>query len=375
MNEVGEKVIEPTHTGKRNSKFDLVALILCLIIALSVWLYVESINQDIVEKEIIVTFDAEKQIFDETGMYIFSGNKDIDYSQVEVKLTVSGSKAVLERYEDDEYVVELDTSGITQAGGRYGVYFKYKLPSDEIQYKSIVATAYTSSLMLVDHKAEREVDLTADYTDAPSKKESIVICTPKSEKISVSGPASMINEINKVVATVSIASLSESTVVKSKNFEFFGEDGSPILLNGSYVSLTPAEVDVNVVIKYINEPISIRVEPKSQDVGEYIYEIVSACYENGDPLTLLFDGDSSYFPKTGEIVWNIGDLSVIGEEKRETVATVINSSDFDSYRNKLSLHIPEDADKVIQIKISKRSKTTENLQPSVPENDDTTQTR
>ena len=352
MNEFEEKVVEPAHNGKGSRKFDLIALLLCLVIALSVWLYVESINQDIVEKEIIITFNAEKQIFDETGMYIFSGNEDIDYSQVEVKLTVSGSKAVLEKYDDDEYVVELDTSGITQAGGRYGVYFKYRLPSEEIQYKSIVATAYTSSLMLVDHKAEREVPLTAYYVDTPSKKESIIECIPKTEKIFISGPASMVNEISSVMATVNVNTLTESTVVKSKSFEFFGEDGSPILLNGSYVTLTPSEVEIDVIINYVNEPLTVRVEPKTQSTDGVTYE-ASISFENGEAVVLYFDGESSCFPRNGELVWNIGDLSIWTDGDPKTVSDILNSTAFDEYRNKLSLHNADDSNKTVQIIVKK----------------------
>ncbi len=360
MSEFEEKIAEPTHHGKGSRKFDLIALILCLVIALSVWLYVESINQGIVEKEIIITFDAEKQIYEETGMHIFSGNEDIDYSQVEVKLTVSGSKAILEKYDDDEYVVELDTSGITQAGGRYGVYFKYRLPHEEIQYKSIVATAYTSSLMLVDHKTEREVWLTADYVDTPAKNESIVECIPKTEKIFISGPASMVNEISNVVATVNVNSLKESTVVKSKSFEFFGADGSPILLNGSYVTLTPSEVEVDVVIKYVNEPISIRVEPKNE---------TSISFENGEAVVLYFDGDSSSFPSNGEIVWSIGEFNGV----QATVSDILSSTAFDEYRDKLLLHNPDDGSKKVVItKIQLEDTNQGNDTPAGSENDDNT---
>ena len=352
MNEMDEKIIEPAHQGKRNKKFDIIALVLCLFIALSVWLYVESINQDIVEKEIIITFNAEKQIYDETGMHIFSGNEDIDYSQVEVKLTVSGSEALLEKYDDDEYVVELDTSGITQAGGRYGVYFKYKLPHEEIQYKSIVATAYTSSLMLVDHKSEREVPLSAYYVDTPAKKESIIECVPKTERIFISGPASMVNEIGRVVATVNVNTLPESTVVKSKSFEFYGEDGSPILLNGSYVTLDPSEVEIDVVIKYVNEPITVRIEPKTQIADGFTYE-TSVSFKNGDSIVLCFDGDSSYFPSNGEIVWNIGDLSLFTDGDNITVSNILSSEAFAEYRDKLSLHNPDDENESIKINIKK----------------------
>ncbi len=365
MNEFEEKMVEPTPHGKRSRKFDIIALLLCLVIALSVWLYVESINQDIVEKEIIITFDAEKQVFDETGMYIFSGNEDIDYSQVEVKLTVSGSEALLEKYEDDEYVVELDTSGITQAGGRYGVYFKYRLPNEEIQYKSIVATAYTSSLMLVDYKTEnKEVSLTADYVDTPAKKESIIECIPKTEKIFISGPASMVNEISAVVATVNVNTLTESTVVKSKSFEFFGEDGSPILLNGSYVTLTPSEVEVDVKIDYVNEPVEIQYDFKVPEVGTYVYE-VSLTFENGTPVILNFNGNSLHFPDNGKIVWHFGDISEHPEEKSIKVSDFMKDPAFDEFREYLQLSNEEDGERLLVIKVIKKLPASSEL----PDND------
>ena len=70
----GENISE-----KKYKKIDLVALILCLIVAIAIWVYVMNLNRSVAEKTITLTVDVSGQIEAATdGMTILSDSNTID---------------------------------------------------------------------------------------------------------------------------------------------------------------------------------------------------------------------------------------------------------------------------------------------------------
>ena len=111
-------------TQRKSHRFDIIALILCLIISIGIWLYVMNSNQEITEKTIIITVDAVSQVERDTNMSIISGSELMDYSKIMVELTVTGTKSAIEKYEDSQYIIELDTSALEEGkAGKYILVF------------------------------------------------------------------------------------------------------------------------------------------------------------------------------------------------------------------------------------------------------------
>ena len=117
-------------TQKKSYRFDVIALVLCLVIAIGIWLYVMNSNQETAEKTIIITIDAIAQVEKETNMSIITGSELMDYSKIMVELTVTGTKSAIEKYEDSQYVVELDTS--TLEDGKAGKYNQNRVSGGRI---------------------------------------------------------------------------------------------------------------------------------------------------------------------------------------------------------------------------------------------------
>ena len=73
-----EKVVSEIESAdnsaspKKHGRLDIVALIVSLIIALSIWIYVVNTTQSEIERTITVSVDISGQIYEDTGMTIFS---------------------------------------------------------------------------------------------------------------------------------------------------------------------------------------------------------------------------------------------------------------------------------------------------------------
>ena len=101
-----EGLAAATPAGKGKTPYslsgvDIVALVLCLLAAVVIWLYATNVNQTLAEKDIYVTVNANREI-ESKGFSIIYGDAKLDYSQIIVKLTVTGTQAALAKYEDSQ---------------------------------------------------------------------------------------------------------------------------------------------------------------------------------------------------------------------------------------------------------------------------------
>ena len=295
--------------GARNKshRFDVVALILCLVIAIGVWLYVMNSNQEITEKTIIITVDAVSQVEKDTNMSIIAGSELIDYSKIMVELTVTGTKSAIEKYDDSQYIVELDTSALEEGkAGKYNFSFKYTLPGNDVTFKSI-SPSYISTPVLVDVFSTVEVPLTADYKEGGISSGTLESLTPKNiDKVKVSGPKSIIDNVGHAIVNVNLAGYEKSTDIKSKTFEFLDKMGAPINNDYNYIKVEPSEVEVHLQINYTGKTVPISVKYTASDADVYKYSVTVSYSDNTDAL-LALTGDSLLFPES--LVYDLGDIT------------------------------------------------------------------
>lgn len=290
-------------TNKRPfTTLDIVALALCLLLALFIWIYAVNTNRTDTEKTIVFTINAEKQINDETGMSIIRGNDTTDYSQIRVELTVEGSSAALERYKDSDYFVSLDLSDIDTAGNKYWLSFTYKLPGDDISFKSI-SPSYLSKAVLIDKLIEREIEISAQCVEGGPSMGEIVALTPSEKTVTISGPESRINSISRVVANVSLVSgPSKSANILSNSFDLYDKNGYPFTNDNNYIEVTPSVVNVYVQINYKNKimPLNVRYDyeyESSEDAKKYEYLCNAKFADDNSDVAIIMSGDSNGFYK------------------------------------------------------------------------------
>ena len=264
-------------------------------------------NQVITEKTIIITVDAASQVANDTNMSIIAGSDIMDYSKIIVELTVMGTPNVLEKYDDSQYVVELDTSALEEGkAGKYNFSFKYTLPGNDVTFKSM-SPSYISTPVLVDVLSEREVALIADYKEGGISTGTLESLTPKNTNtVKVSGPKSIIDTIGTAIVNVNLAGYEKSTDVKSKTFEFLDRMGAPINNEYSYIKVVPSEVEVHIQINYNDKTVPISVKYIASDTDTYKYSVTVSYSDNTDAQIAL-SGDSALFPDS--LVYDLGDIT------------------------------------------------------------------
>ncbi len=347
---------------KKIRTVDIIALVICLASAFLIWLFVVNTNKTVVEKTIIVTVDAKSQIEDATGLSIISGRDMTDFSQFKVTLKVSGTQNLLDRYSDEDYVISIRTDPIKEGGsGKYTVRFNDpQLPNEGLTLNSMEPAYFDA---FVDELTEKEVTVKASVSEggvSEGEYEVYPIVSAdnkaKMEKVRIRGPKTTIDTIAQVNVKVNIANYQKSTVVKSQTFEFIDVNGVPYKGDNNYITVKKSEsnedikeIDVNVVIKYIEKPIAILSTPKytANDTDRFDYDVKISFSDNTEPI-LHLTGDSELFPSE-HIDYDLGDIT----EKSSFSITVEQFVKEHADLKGLTVN-PDDLAKVLNITISKK---------------------
>lgn len=354
MNE--QEFKKPIKSFKKSHTLDIVALVLCLIAAFLIWLFVANSNRAIIERTIIVTVDAKSQVEDDTGLSIISGLDTTDYSQFKVTLKVSGTQSTLDKYSDDDYIIRVQTDPIKEGGtGKYTLRFSDPVLPDESLTLNSMEPAYFD--VFVDKLIEKQVKVTASVSeggisDGMLDIYPVQLVNDKNiplEKVTIRGPKSTIDTIAKVDVKVSVANYSKSTVVKSRTFEFFDAYGVEYKNDNNYITVTPSEIDVNLVINYSNR--AVTISPKFEeptDLDEYKYRVDFSFVGNANTVVHM-SGDSILFPPDDRIDYELGDIM----EKAGTTFTINVADVVASYEADGLTVNTDDKAKVITVTVTK----------------------
>jgi hypothetical protein len=314
---------------------DIVALAICLIVAICVWLYVVNSNRAITEKTIVLTINAEDQIEYAKDGFSLYGNNQTDYSQLTVELTVSGTKEALERYEDSEYSVSLDLPENITAGGNYLITLLAKMPGDDVSLKSM-SPSYISTL--IDESSTREISLKVDTIGGLSAGLSVANLTTKvegsvSDKISVSGPKTIIDMIDQALVKVDITGFQKSVLNSNKisNYEFLDSNGKNIDSTGKYISYIEfdSEIRVDIQINFDSKTVPLTVSYFSED-GAYSYDCKAFFTEDSSDTVAMIaltgntDAFYEYLTDNFNIAYKVSDPF---DENSNTLTKIIKVSD------------------------------------------------
>ncbi len=295
---------------KKYKKIDIVAIILCLFIALSIWIFVMNTSQTEVDRTITLTVDVSSQIYEATGMTIFSNldgtfeGSDMDYSKLRVDLKVSGFKNILDRYEDSDYIINVKTDSI-QSGAVQRISFEPVMPSDEISFQSIVTSLPVDSLY-IDKQATATIS--GEKISATLKSGAVsgmtVTMTPNIEELTISGPEKTVNTIAQAQIGVDLLGITTSTKLTSEDIRFLDANGTPIVT--TYVKLEPesAEVDVRIDAER-SFPISFKQIAATDGTFKYALAIT------GEVTEIVLKGDTALMPSGNYVIDLVEDITKI----------------------------------------------------------------
>ena len=299
-----EKVVSEIESAdnsaspKKHGRLDIVALIVSLIIALSIWIYVVNTTQSEIERTITVSVDISGQIYEDTGMTIFSNTSGtyeggmIDYSNVKVDIKVKGLESVLDKYSAEDYKIKVNTDEIQQGIIQSIVFLDWEQikPAEGIEVESIAASV-PLDLLYIDKQANAEIlldNISVNIKNIPANATNIK-ATPKLDKITISGPEQTVNSIKGAQIGIDLLGVASSTVLSSEDVKFIDENGT--VIKTTYVEMHPEIFDVEVVIEAERSFLIAFKQAFVQD-GQFKY---TPSIE-GDVTEIVLKGDTALMP-------------------------------------------------------------------------------
>lgn len=241
------EIVRDWLTGKRGSRGDRWAFALCLLMAVTVWLYVMSTDKTGYEQRISgVTVGIEgASSLSTSNMSVIDG-----YDRT-VTVTLSGKRGDISSLTADDLRVYVDVSQITSTG-RYNLPVQVEVPKNStlvsIEPSQISVNVDVNTSRTVDVKVKLDYVLNAAYSLSEPQADH--------ETVVISGPASVLD-------TVSYAAVSFNAGVIDKSLNLVGTvalyDEYGMIISNPYVKCNVTEIMVSVKVTTTKKvPLKIR---------------------------------------------------------------------------------------------------------------------
>lgn len=285
-------IIKEWFTGKRSTRTDRLAMALCLIFAVSVWLYVMSNNDTGFEKELAgVTVNIEgAAVLGADNMSVLNG-----YDQT-VKVTLAGKRAEVGSLTADDLYMYVDVSQIKDAG-QYTLQVMLDLPKNS----SLVSIEPSHISLDVDVNAVKQVDVDiklqcihdASYTISKH---------PNYDSVIISGPASVLDTVKYAAASFDIGKIDKSLTLVG---ELALYDNYGVKISNPYVTCSQSNVSVLVKVT-TTKTVPLQIQFANGISQPYRSVLTpSSITLIGDPILLdNIDELVVYTVKEGEIAVN-----------------------------------------------------------------------
>ena len=299
---------EQAETKPEKKSLMLAARIICVMLAVFIWLYVVNITSDNYEKTftlIPIRLEGEESLASSGSMSVY------DQSETVVSVTVSGKRSDVSLLDSSDFKAWIDVSGITESG-RHNLPVKLSLPDN------VSAISHTPSevSILADARTDKTVPVKVRLSSY-SITENLIVSEMISsvENVKITGPAATLRKIEAVEAEVDLSSaFITSSFLHNAKLIPVDADGKEV--SSEYISIDVHSADVSVkVLMSAKIPLSVSFL-SSVDPNEYTVEIT--------PSSLTVLGD----------VFAVSELSVI------SVATVGPDSPSEIVVNPSSVTLP-----------------------------------
>lgn len=268
----------------------IAAKLLCLLIALVLWIYVmDSENPDWEEtfEDVPITLVNTDDIEIDNGLTIYSG-----YSNT-VDITVRGRKNEISDITADDFTVTADVKSI-EAVGEYTLPVTVSLEKDAV----IASQSVDSVTVLVDKKETVTLDIKTRYSDLIIESDySLGEPDVSVDSITVTGPSRYLSDIDYAeIAIPDLGRVTSSLTVYAK-VNLIDKDGG--IVTNPFVTMTHTEVSVTVpVYAYKEVPLSVQ-------------------YKYG-----YFNSENSFVTMSAESVYVKGDAALVNALDSITVTTI-----------------------------------------------------
>lgn len=237
--------------GKRLRTTDLIPRILCVVLAVILWLYVMSIDSPDYERifsGVSIAVENAAVLSSEHNLTIITGHGNL------ADITLTGKKNDIVSYSLEDIVASVDVSGI-KAPGRYQLGVSVTTPEG-----SILHSVYPTSIeVYADEIATKTIPVKVNISSI-QYDQSITLgaLTPDVSAITVSGPASVIDAAALAIVSLDLGTVTTSLSARGE-LQVVTAEGAPV--DNPYLTLSQSSVGVTIPV-YVERDIPITVEPK-----------------------------------------------------------------------------------------------------------------
>jgi len=292
---------------KKNKKLNILAIIFCLIVSLSIWLYVMNTENSQYEKtftEIPVLIEGDNALEKMHNMSIISGYNSL------VNVTVKGNKSVIDNLNPSDFRAYASVEELSVAG-------RHSVTVSVEPIKDVAFTNVSGITVYVDENITKELEIEIKPSYSIANTYSLDVSSI-SDKVEITGP-------RQVIETVMHATVEYDIGVVTKSLKFISDiklyDENNKQIDNPYVTKSIGEIEVNVDV---TTELSVILEPifTANDTDIYTYSIKFT------PKTLEIYGDPVYVEKVISIKINLGDISYKNSGEIELSGVSIPSNVF-----------------------------------------------
>ncbi len=236
----GDEAVSITNKPKR--KLDLLPRLVCLFIALLIWLWMVNFNEtDVTETMVLKISFVGLESLENDGMMIYGLDK------TEITVTVKGSNRDIKKHEPSEYSATVDVSAVDGIG-QYTLPLSITIPSDS--NVTVVESEPLNLSLMADLSATKTVPfdvLVSNGQDSGLVKYSYQ-STYEVKEIEITGPKSIVDTISSGRFNVN-----GNFVSTSDEMDF---SGFPL----TFLDKNLSEVNVENTVNYSTEDIGVNVK-------------------------------------------------------------------------------------------------------------------
>lgn len=258
--ETGNESISVSYKPKR--RLDLLPRLICLFLALIIWLWMVNINDtDMTETMVLKIEYVGLEVLEEDEMMIYGMDKN------EITVTVRGSNREIRKHDSEKYKAIVDVTAINEAG-QYTLPLTVKIPED---VNVTIDSAPLNISLTADKIAQKDIDFSVMVSNVQdggpitySFESTQSVDNVQIDKIHIKGPKQVIDLISYARFNVNgnFALSQDEMDFSGFPLVFLDKNLNEIVNINDIVEYSTEEIDVHVeAIAYKNIPLRIDVAP------------------------------------------------------------------------------------------------------------------
>lgn len=291
MGKFREKIANYKITNNLNLK------IISILFAIVVWLIVVNVGDPVttkVYKDVPVTVLHEEFLTKEGQVYQVLESTDT------VNITVRARRSVLKEIQKDDFSVTADMRElIYMESVRISVTCEKYEDKIEALYQS-----HDTLLVSIEEMVSKEFAVELETTGIPMEGYTVGKSSFKPTKITVSGPKSIVNKVERLVAKVDVDGA--SSLVEEEEAAPILYDADGMAINDSHLTLSSETCKVSVPI-WATKSVAVEVTPTGEVAKGYSYDKVS-CY----PTAITITGPNAVLEQVSKIEIPEGVVDISG---------------------------------------------------------------